>query len=110
MKRAISLVLIAVMMLACIGLIACGAESGTTPLSGGNSWGDVPVYSGAKQVQKGSWSIPPAEGEWVKVEWHYYETGDSVGSVAAFYRAEMPGEGWDEMAWFEMQEMKQTEQ
>ena len=122
MKKAISLVLILVVILGSIGLVACGGgETGTTPTpsNGGTTptpsptpppsglnWTDMPVYSGVvTQVQKGSWAIPPEEGEWTKVEWRYYETGDSVSQVAAFYRAQMPGNGWQEVAWMEMQEM-----
>ena len=111
-------------MLGCIGLVACGGgESGTTPppsngeatppsnggtippSGGGLTWNDMPVYSGANQVQKGSWSIPPEEGEWSKVEWHYYETGDSVSAVASFYKSQMPTKGWQETMWMEMEEM-----
>lgn len=127
MKKLISLVLVLVMMLGCVGLVACGGgeedvtapppsevevtapppseEKPTPPPGGVLTWSDMPIYSGAKQVQKGSWSIPPAEGEWSKVEWRYYETGDSVDKVAAFYKSRMPGKGWEEMGWMEMQEM-----
>jgi hypothetical protein len=39
------------------------------------------------------------------VEWRYYETGDSVSTVAAFYRTEMPKKGWQEVGWMETEEM-----
>ena len=65
------------------------------------TWNDIPLYSGAEQVQKGSWAIPPEQGEWAKVEWRYYETGDSVDDVAAFYKSQMPGQGWQEVVWME---------
>jgi len=125
MRKAISLILVIILILGCIGFIACGngGEEGTTPppsgqkngqtpeqttpstSSSGLSWSDVPIYSGADQVQKGSWSIPPAEGDYSKVEWRYYETGDDISDVAGFYRGNMPGKGWEEMGWVETPEM-----
>lgn len=39
------------------------------------------------------------------MEWRYYETGDSVSTVAAFYRTEMPKKGWQEVGWMETEEM-----
>jgi len=124
MKKLISFFLVIILALGSIGLVACGngeeeeeevapppveeeeevppTEEEEEPPSGGDlSWGDMPVYSDADQVQKGSWGIPPAQGEWSKVEWRYYETGDSADKVASFYRDEMPDEGWDEMMWME---------
>lgn len=74
--------------------------------SGGLTWNDIPVYSGAKQVTKGSWSIPPSEGDYSKVEWRYYETGDSLDAVASFYKSKMPDNGWEEMGWMEVPQMK----
>ena len=64
MAKVISLVFIVVTVLGCLGLVACGGEgengtslpsNGGTALSGDDStWNDIPVYSRAKQVQKGS--------------------------------------------------------
>ena len=115
MAKVISLVFIVVTVLGCLGLVACGGEGengttlpsngGTAPSGDDSTWDDIPVYSRAKQVQKGSWSIPPDEGKWSKVEWRYYETGDSVSTVAAFYRTEMPKKGWQEVGWMETEEM-----
>jgi len=122
LKKVISLALVLVLLLGCIGLAACGGgEEGTPPPNGeatppsnggaappsggGLTWNDMPVYSGAKQVQKGSWSIPPEQGEWSKMEWRYYETGDSSSKAASFYKSQMPGEGWQEMAWMEVEEV-----
>ncbi|MBA7683058.1 hypothetical protein ES703_91414 [subsurface metagenome] len=65
----------------------------------------MPVYSGAKQVQKGSWSIPSTEGDYSKVEWRYYESGDSPETIAAFYKTQMPAKGWEEMGWMEVPDM-----
>ena len=122
MKRIILLALVLVMLVSCIGLVACGDgdENGTAspppsnevtnstpsvPSEDDFTWNDIPVYPGAKPVQKGTWAIPPAEGEWSRVEWHYYETSGSVGEVAIFYKSKMPANGWQEAMWMETQEM-----
>jgi hypothetical protein len=65
----------------------------------------MPVYAGAGQIQKGSWSIPPAEGDYAKFEWRYYESSASLDQVSAFYKSEMPAKGWAEQGWMEVQEM-----
>lgn len=131
MKKIISLVLVVVMMLGCVGFIACGGgETETAPPteeedvtlpteegeptellpSGAVTWNDMPVYTGANRIQEMTWTIPPAEGEWVKLEWRYYETRDSVSEVAAFYKSQMPAYGWGEQFWYvmevEMEEMQ----
>jgi len=125
LKKVVSLVLVVAVMLSSVGLVACGGGEGVTPpppsegetapppseeeapppSGGAVTWNDVPIYSGAKQVTKGSWTIPPEEGEWSKVEWRYYETGDSVSTVVAFYKSQMPGKGWQELVWMEMEEV-----
>lgn len=84
------------------------APQTTQPSNGGDgglSWNDMPIYPGADQIQKGSWSIPAEEGEYSKVEWRYYETGDDLDDVVDFYKDKMPDNGWEEMGWFDMQEM-----
>ena len=126
MKKILSLLLVLILVLAGISLVACGGEEEgeniptpstseptgapekepTTPSAGRLTWNDMPVYSGAKQVQKGSWSIPPAEGDYSKMEWRYYETGDNLDAIATFYRAQMPAKGWEEMGWMEVPQMK----
>jgi hypothetical protein len=65
----------------------------------------MPVYAGAKQVQKGAWAIPPTEGDYSEFEWRYYEVGDDVSTVANYYRSQMPGKGWTEMASMEVPDM-----
>ena len=65
----------------------------------------MPIYPGVGQIQKGSWSIPPAEGDYSKFEWRYYETNDSLAKVAAFYRSQMPAKGWEEKGWMDVQQM-----
>ena len=128
MKKGISLVFVFVLILACVGIAACsgggpGAPSPAasptpadspspasppTPASTGSgfTWNDIPVYGGAKQLQEMNWSIPPAEGDYTEVEWRYYETNDSPASVSAYYKSNMPANGWGEhVGWMEMPEL-----
>jgi hypothetical protein len=79
-------------------------ESSNGGGGGSLTWNDMPIYGGADQIQKGSWSIPADEGGYSKVEWRYYETGDSIDKVTDFYKDKMPDNGWDEMGWFDIQE------
>jgi hypothetical protein len=125
LKKVISLVLVVVMMLGCIGFVACGGgDGGTTPPSNGETappsngettlppttgsvtWNDMPVYPGANQIEEMTWTIPSEDEEWSKAEWRYYETSASVSEVAAFYKSGMPGKGWQEPAWMDMVEMQ----
>ena len=116
MKKVISLVLVVVMMLGCIGLVACGGgeevgqpptEEEEAPPSGvGLTWADMPVYPGANQIEEMTWTIPPAEGDYSTLEWRYYETRASVSEVAAFYKSQMPGKGWQEAMWMAVEEMQ----
>ncbi|MBN1856480.1 MAG: hypothetical protein JW846_05935 [Dehalococcoidia bacterium] len=78
------------------------AEEETTAAatSSGSFWGDVPVYATAMQLQKTSWSIPPQDdSHYTQAEWHYYElpAAHSVQMVCAFYKMEMPKNGWQQM-------------
>jgi len=61
-------------------------------------WSDIPLYSGARQVQ-GDWSSlansVTGSSVGVKWEWHFYQINDSdVTSAISFYKANMPGAGW----------------
>ena len=80
-------------------------EAGTPSGGDGLTWKDMPVYSGAGQIARGAWAIPPAEGDWSKVEWRYYEINDTPGKIAAFYKSQMPENGWQEMMWMDAGEM-----
>jgi len=123
LKKIISLVLVVVMMLGCVGFIACGGgETETTPPSNGETvppsngettppsgaviWNDMPVYTGANRIQEMTWTIPPAEGDYSTLEWRYYETRASVSEVAAFYKSQMPANGWQEAMWMAAEEMQ----
>jgi len=83
------------------------AGQGTTeiqpPPGGALTWDDVPIYAAAEQIQKGNWSIPPAQGDFSKVEWRYYELdgANDVAMVTRFYKMEMPKNGWQETNWME---------
>lgn len=125
MKKVALITLILVLVLSCFSLAACGGGDGDDEITsieteetaeettdeptetpapaqpGDLTWNDMPVYSGASQIQKGSWAIPAEQGEWSKVEWRYYETGDSTDAVASYYKAQMLNKGWSEMMWME---------
>ena len=118
MKKAISLVLVLIMVLGCASLVACGGGGGggeTPPSVDGLSWDDIPIYAGAEQIQKGSWAIPPVQGDWSKIEWRYYRINGEVNDVAMevemkrmvtmFYKMEMPKNGWQEIERTETQDM-----
>ena len=133
MKKVMSLVLVLAMVLACVSFAACGgaggggaappsdggatppsdggvtppSDGGVTPPSDGGvfTWNDMPAYSGASHMTKGSWAIPPEQGEWQRVEWRYYESGDSQSQIVAFYQSAMPANGWQQIAAMEMEEV-----
>ena len=127
MKK-ISLIFVVIAVLALVLVGACGGDNGeeettatttaatsaatttaqtTQPSNGGGgglTWNDMPVYGGADQIQRGSWSIPVDEGDYSEVEWRFYETGADVDDVINFYKDKMPDNGWDELMWMDMQE------
>jgi len=126
LRKTISLIVVLVMVLGCVGFIACGGrgESETPPSNGGAisapdeevvppsiggfTWDDMPVYAGAEQIQEANWTMPPAEGDWANVEWRYYTMNDDlndVSMVSMFYKMEMPKNGWQSMGQMEMQDM-----
>ena len=117
MKKVLSLVLVVVMILGCIGFVACGGEDGgttppsngetvppsngeTTPPSGvgGFTWNDMPVYPGA-EIDEEALAGSPAHQDPGKMEWHCYKTGDNFNTVVDFYKSEMPKEGWQKIHW-----------
>ena len=130
MKRIVSLLIVMVLLLGCVGLIACGTKnSGTTqnPTGGsktsnltssttagksisasGLNWSDVPIYSGAGKIDTYQWagSIPGAQGDFSKFEYRYYETSDSLDKVGAFYKSQMPANGWTETGWMDTSQLK----
>ena len=126
MRKTISLIVVLVMALGCVGFIACGGrgesempppDGGATPAPdeevalpsiGGFTWDDMPVYAGAEQIQELNWTMPPEEGDWANVEWRYYTMNDDlndVSQVSMFYKNEMPKNGWQSMGQVEAQDI-----
>jgi hypothetical protein len=126
MKRLFTIIIVLALCLSSLGFMACGgndkspsstidassSQTGNTtqPAAqnqssvGSLSWDDMPLYSGAKQMQKGSWAIPASENEeYSKFEWRYYEVNASSEEVAAFYKDKMTSIGWTEAGWMEVQ-------
>ena len=122
------LLLVMAALLVGVGLAGCGPKKDgitTTPASPGQtstptvpskvgipvpsvpglSWDDIPIYRGLQNVQQASYSTPPAQGDYAKFEWRYYESNDSVENIAAFYKKEMPARGWTEAGWMEVPQM-----
>jgi hypothetical protein len=124
LKKLISISVLLVLLAGGLNLTACGSKNDggtkttttaatkttekttTVSSSGGLTWNDMPIYSGAGQIQKGTWSIPPADdAEYAKFEWRYYESSASQEDVAAYYKSQMPGKGWEEKGWMDMGEV-----
>ena len=118
MKKVISLALVLVVLLSCIGLVACNEEEGTEPTpsgnevpspsvgesaqpaSGGFTWDDMPVYPGATTDKEKWFSINNSDVLIPIIsESRPYETNDSLKAVADFYKSEMPKNGWDQIDW-----------
>jgi hypothetical protein len=78
-------------------------EDETTPDNGdGNlTWNDMPIYSGAGQIQEFSMSFSPNTGEYAEYEWRYYECSADAADVIDFYRDAMGDNGWDETMWLD---------
>jgi len=76
---------------------------------GGGALSDIPVYPGADKTGEysGDYSLPLL-GEDLDVEdykdteWAVYETSDSAGDVADWYRGKMTDAGWTEENWFDV--------
>jgi len=101
-KKSISIMLVALVMLGCIAFIGC--RGGTTSNGGELNWDDMPIFGYMSQSEKGNWSLPPQTGDWAKVEWRYYKFDEpytSIAEVTMFYRNEMPKNGWKETAWMD---------
>jgi hypothetical protein len=119
LSKSIASAFVVVAAASCAGLVGCGSTRGgevtappaqeeeaapaeseeeeATPGVVDLKWGDIPVYAATEQTQKGDWAIPPAEGDWSRLEWRYYrmvEAAGSVEEVGRFYKNEMPKNGW----------------
>jgi len=110
LKEIVALVLTGVVILGSVGIVGCdigeiGQKPTQTPTPEGEfTWDDMPIYIDANQIEKGDWSIPPMEGEWSRIEWHYYETGDLFETVTSFYGDRMYGQGWRTKKWVTLNE------
>ena len=128
MKKVILIMLLLVIILSCVGITACtcGKESeiisalkdaqeqaqnqqqtpakttaqSTKPSGDAESFGDIPIYPGAKQLYKIK-GEEPMDGQAATVEHRLYGTSDSTDKVVAFYKKEMPANGWTETFWSE---------
>ena len=129
MKKLISLILMLVLMASCVTMVACGGgdDNGDLPgfptgesspdthpspadtagTSGGFTWDDVPVYPGADREEEFSMSMGGGGeyGDFERIEWRYYSTGDGIDEVSDFYQDKMPGKGWTEVMAMDMGEM-----
>lgn len=131
MKKLIISVILIMAVLVCAGLAGCGNKTettgttqttqttqsqttttttkttqATTTSDSASFWADMPVYPGASQIQKGNWSIPPADdSEYSKFEWRYYEVSASLENISDFYNTEMKKKGWEIVAWMDMGQM-----
>ena len=127
MKRLISLTLVLILALGCLGLLACGGgqkeeadtttEAMSTPEpgeqvapakqktgSGGCTWADMPMYPGAEKADQYFNGVTTTPEEYT--ESHTYTTGDALGKVAAFYQAQMPKKGWHQDKWMDVEMTK----
>jgi hypothetical protein len=103
-KKSISIILVALVILGGISLIGCRGD--TTSPGGELNWDDMPIFTYLGQSEKGDWALPPESGDWARVEWRYYKLGEpytSIAEVTMFYRNEMPKNGWQETAWMDLQ-------
>jgi len=112
MRKLTTLALVMALVLSGLALAACdgkGEEGSASsseettakkPDKGGSAFDDIPIYPGAKKVQKAEGT--PAKGmfdsrEYANVEHRAYETGDSPDKVADFYKKQMPKNGWTKL-------------
>jgi len=85
-----------------------GTKEKTSPASGEQTPAgtvvrtDIPVYPGAGGVGGGHGS---EEGAISGAERRVYLSGDAVEQVAAFYKAEMVVQGWEEMMFVEQEDL-----
>ncbi len=112
--------MLGLLVISSIGLTACSGSQAATPNPiltttsaadkpagngssnvSGLTWNDMPLYSGASQMQSGTYAVPAIQGEYNKTEWRYYETKDTPDQVGAFYKGQMTSKGWTEQGWAE---------
>jgi predicted small lipoprotein YifL len=122
MNKVILMALALLLILSCVGLIACGSKgsgesttaaakttAGQTAVQttvpsgggGGGTWLDVPIYPGAKLLMDQTFNNP--NDRYSKESHRVYESTDSLDKVAAFYKSGMPANGWTETIWSQVQ-------
>ena len=125
MRNKLLTIILSLLLISSIGLIGCGgndsppeptqaapqtstptqqaaavSQTTTQSSSSGNLWSDMPIYSGATEVQQWNMTMPPAdESEYSKAEWRYYQTGDALSTVSDYYKNTMKSKGWEEQMW-----------
>ena len=106
MRKLMTLALVLVLALSCLSLIACGGgEKKDEAPPAGFTWADIPIYSGASQIEKITTMHPgPEFKDFENSESRYYETSDGVKKVASFYKAEMLKRGWQDTMTMESEE------
>jgi hypothetical protein len=122
MKKVLLVTLALVLVLICIGATACGKKGidlgggpgtihipdseggGDITLQGGGktpeNFGDIPLYPGSVQLLKLT-GDEDNNGQPGILDHRMYSTSDSVEKVIAFYKAQMPANGWTEESWAE---------
>jgi len=76
----------------------------TAAFEGEFAWGDIPVYPGAVEVEKGEdWWVPSEARAFSDVEWLYYRLPDTVivGDVSLFYKLTMEEMDWLNQLWYQ---------
>jgi hypothetical protein len=121
MKKVLLVTLALVLVLVCISATACGKKGisvggpgtihitdseggGDITFQGGGktpeNFGDIPIYPGCEQVAKITGN-EEMDGKPGILDHRMYITSDSVEKVIAFYKAQMPVNGWTEEGWYE---------
>ena len=129
MKKVISLTLVLVVLLSCIGLVACNEvnKEGTVPPPSGNEvsspsvgepaqlpstgsmWDDMPIYPGATTDKEKWFSVKMIDVLTPIIsESRSYETNDSLKAVVDFYKSEMPKNGWGRLDWTQLDEANEN--
>ena len=129
MKKFISIILMLVLMASCVTMVACGggdddgdlpgfptadsspdarpSPADTAGTSGDFTWDDIPVYPGADREEEFSMSMGGGGeyGDFERIEYRYYSTGDDPDEVGDFYKDKMPDKGWTEVMIMDMGEV-----
>ena len=118
MKRLLYLLLAALLVLSCLGWVACGGggEKTEEPTSespdetvvadkgdesGGSEWEDIPIYSGAtrheSEMAKRMSATMGNMGDKGESEIRLFKAGDEYDKVVSYYKSQMPRKGWEKI-------------